>query len=113
MGEEVELKFTAPPKPGHYTFTVNVKSDSYLGVDVTQDIKLDVHEARDIPDSHVQWSLRMKMKTKTARLRKVMTNSPPMTISMTMTINLSFPKGCPQLNYFKNNCFVKNFFRDE
>ena len=41
--------------PGHYTFTVNVKSDSYLGVDVTQDIKLDVHEARDIPDSHVQW----------------------------------------------------------
>merc|ERR1711988_68148 len=53
--EEVELKFTAPPKPGHYTFTVNVKSDSYLGVDVTQDIKLDVHEARDIPDSHVQW----------------------------------------------------------
>merc|ERR1719461_2418929 len=53
--EEIELKSPAPPKPGHYTFTVNVKSDSYLGVDVTQDIKLDVHEARDIPDSHVQW----------------------------------------------------------
>jgi len=53
--DEVELKFTAPPKPGHYSFTVNVKSDSYLGVDVTQDIKLDVHEARDIPSEHPQW----------------------------------------------------------
>jgi len=53
--EEVELKFTAPPKPGHYSFIVNVRSDSYLGVDVTQDIKLDVHEARDIPSEHPQW----------------------------------------------------------
>jgi len=53
--EEVELKFTAPPKPGHYTFTVNVKSDSYLGVDVSQDIKLDVHEAREAPSEHPQW----------------------------------------------------------
>merc|ERR1719384_1598835 len=53
--EEVELKFTAPAKPGHYSFTVAVKSDSYLGVDVTQDIKLDVHEAREIPEEHPQW----------------------------------------------------------
>merc|ERR1711971_57957 len=53
--EEVELKFTAPAKPGHYSFTVAVKSDSYLGVDVTQDIKLDVHEARDVPNEHPQW----------------------------------------------------------
>merc|ERR1712020_105450 len=53
--EEVELKFTAPGKPGHYTFTVNVKSDSYLGVDVSQDIKLDVHEARVAPSEHPQW----------------------------------------------------------
>merc|ERR1712192_80079 len=29
--EEVELKFTAPGKPGHYNFTVCVRSDSYLG----------------------------------------------------------------------------------
>merc|ERR1712020_101336 len=53
--EEVELKFTAPPKPGHYNFTVNVRSDSYLGVDVTQDIKLDVHEAMIAPTEHPQW----------------------------------------------------------
>ena len=30
--EEVELKFTAPGKPGHYNFTVCVRSDSYLGI---------------------------------------------------------------------------------
>merc|ERR1719510_2921454 len=53
--EEVELKFTAPPKPGHYSFTVSVRSDSYLGVDVAQDIKLDVHEARVAPSEHPQW----------------------------------------------------------
>merc|ERR1711971_301569 len=53
--EEVELKFTAPAKPGHYSFTVAVRSDSYLGADVSQDIKLDVHEARDVPDEHPQW----------------------------------------------------------
>merc|ERR1719499_391325 len=53
--EEVELKFTAPAKPGHYSFTVAVKSDSYLGVDVTQDIKLDVHEAKEVPNEHPQW----------------------------------------------------------
>lgn len=53
--EEVELKFTAPAKPGHYSFTVAVRSDSYLGADVSQDIKLNVHEARDVPDEHPQW----------------------------------------------------------
>jgi len=53
--EEVELKFTAPAKPGHYSFTVAIRSDSYLGADVSQDIKLDVHEARDVPDEHPQW----------------------------------------------------------
>lgn len=53
--EEVELKFTAPMKPGHYSFTVNVRSDSYLGLDVSQDIKLDVHEAREAPSEHPQW----------------------------------------------------------
>jgi len=53
--EEVELKFTAPAKPGHYSFTVAVKSDSYLGVDVSQDIKLDVHEAREVSNEHPQW----------------------------------------------------------
>lgn len=53
--EEVELKFTAPLKPGHYSYTVNVKSDSYLGLDVQEDIKLDVQEAREALTDHPQW----------------------------------------------------------
>jgi translocation protein SEC63 len=53
--EEVELKFTAPPKPGHYTFTVCVRSDSYLGLDHQEDIKLDVQEAREAVTEHPQW----------------------------------------------------------
>ena len=53
--EEIELKFTAPGKPGHYSFTVNVRSDSYLGVEYSEDIKLDVQEARAAPTEHPQW----------------------------------------------------------
>jgi len=53
--EEVELKFTAPGKPGHYNFTVCVRSDSYLGTDLLEDIKLDVQEARVAPTEHPQW----------------------------------------------------------
>ena len=37
---EVELKFTAPKKPGLYTFTVVLRSDAYLGFDQTRDIKV-------------------------------------------------------------------------
>jgi translocation protein SEC63 len=40
---------------GHYSFTVCVRSDSYLGVDVQEDIKLDVQEAREAPTEHPQW----------------------------------------------------------
>jgi len=53
--EEVELKFTAPGKPGHYNFTVCVRSDSYFGVDLLEDIRLDVQEAREAPTAHPQW----------------------------------------------------------
>merc|ERR1712106_924335 len=53
--EEVELKFTAPGKPGHYNFTVCVRSDSYFGCDLLEDIKLDVQEAREAPTEHPQW----------------------------------------------------------
>ena len=38
--EEVQLKFTAPRWPGVYTFTVCLSSDSYLGFDQAQDIKV-------------------------------------------------------------------------
>merc|ERR1719357_2258624 len=53
--EEVELKFTAPGKPGHYNFTVCIRSDSYFGVDLLEDIRLDVQEAREAPTEHKQW----------------------------------------------------------
>lgn len=53
--EEVELKFTAPGKPGHYNFTVCVRSDSYFGVDLLEDIRLEVQEAREAPTAHPQW----------------------------------------------------------
>ena len=53
--EEVELKFTAPSKEGIYNFTVCVRSDSYLGVDLQEDIKLDVQKAWEAPKEHKQW----------------------------------------------------------
>lgn len=53
--EEVELKFTAPGKPGQYTFSVMIRSDSYMAVDLMDDIKLDVKEAREPPKEHPQW----------------------------------------------------------
>jgi len=55
MEEEVELKFTAPSKEGIYNFTVCVRSDSYLGTDLMDDIKLDVQKAWEAPTEHKQW----------------------------------------------------------
>ena len=51
----MELKFTAPNKEGIYNFTVCVRSDSYLGVDLLEDIKLDVQKAWEAPKEHKQW----------------------------------------------------------
>ncbi|CAG2062441.1 unnamed protein product [Timema podura] len=55
--EEVQLKFTAPRWPGVYTFTVCLRSDSYLGFDQTHDIKLDVKKAPEVPTEHPQWDM--------------------------------------------------------
>lgn len=55
--EEVQLKFTAPRWPGVFIFTVCLRSDSYLGFDQTQDIKLDVKEAPEVPLDHPQWDM--------------------------------------------------------
>ncbi|KAF7989141.1 hypothetical protein HCN44_007451 [Aphidius gifuensis] len=55
--EEVQLRFTAPTWPGVYTFSVCLRSDSYLGFYQTQDIKLDVKEAPAIPTQHPQWDI--------------------------------------------------------
>ena len=38
--EEIQLKFTAPFKPGFYTFSVCLRSDSYFGFDLMKDIKV-------------------------------------------------------------------------
>lgn len=55
--EQVQLKFTAPRWPGVYTFAVCLRSDSYLGFDQMQDIKLDVKEAPEVPTEHPQWQM--------------------------------------------------------
>ncbi|KAK9888878.1 hypothetical protein WA026_001099 [Henosepilachna vigintioctopunctata] len=53
--EIVHLKFTAPNWRGVFTFTVCLRSDSYIGFDQQKDIKLDVKEAyKEIVD-HPQW----------------------------------------------------------
>ena len=78
--EQVELKLTAPTKPGVYQYQVVVKSDSYIDVDVVKMIKvsniysirskrcklnsftfpfhpqLDVKEAK-IVEQHPQWDI--------------------------------------------------------
>ena len=61
--EEVELKFTAPNKEGIYNFTVCVRSDSYLGVDLLEDIKLDVQKAWEAPKEHKQWDFSVSFYT--------------------------------------------------
>lgn len=53
--EEFQLKFTAPSWKGVYSFTVCLRSDSYIGFDQQKDIKLDVKEAPALVESHPQW----------------------------------------------------------
>ncbi|XP_053572244.1 LOW QUALITY PROTEIN: translocation protein SEC63 homolog [Bombina bombina] len=53
--EEVELKFPAPSKPDNYQYTVFLRSDSYMGLDQIKPLKLEVHEAKPIPENHPQW----------------------------------------------------------
>ncbi|XP_037933233.1 translocation protein SEC63 homolog [Teleopsis dalmanni] len=55
--EEVQLNFTAPRWTGVYTFTVCLRSDSYLGMDQQQELKLDVKKAPAPPTDHPQWDL--------------------------------------------------------
>lgn len=49
------LQFTAPRWKGVYTFTVWLRSDSYVGFDQQKDIKLDVKEAPAEITEHPQW----------------------------------------------------------
>ena len=43
-------------KTGMYSFQVCLRSDSYLGMDQSIDIRLDVKEAKEPPVSHPQWN---------------------------------------------------------
>ncbi|XP_067674081.1 translocation protein SEC63 homolog [Haliotis asinina] len=55
--EEVQLKFSAPRKPGSYQYSVILRSDSYLlDFDKISNIKLDVKEAKVVSD-HPQWDI--------------------------------------------------------
>lgn len=54
--EEMQLKFSAPPKPGIYTYNIILRSDSYFDFDQVHNIKLDVKEAKVVED-HPQWDI--------------------------------------------------------
>lgn len=53
--EEVEIKFLAPKIPGNYSYSVILRSDSYLDFDITQTMKLEVQPAKKI-EEHPQWN---------------------------------------------------------
>ncbi|MCP9257866.1 Translocation protein SEC63-like protein [Dirofilaria immitis] len=46
---QVEIKFAAPQHKGIYYYNLLVKSDSYTDCDYLLDLKLDVHEAKEVP----------------------------------------------------------------
>ncbi|CAF2397134.1 unnamed protein product [Rotaria sp. Silwood2] len=53
--EEIEVKFSAPKVPGHYVYSVILRSDSYFDVDVMENLSLDVQAAKEVVDNHPQW----------------------------------------------------------
>ncbi|CAF0722947.1 unnamed protein product [Adineta ricciae] len=53
--EEVEVKFSAPKTPGHYVYSVILRSDSYFDVDVMENLAFDVQAAKEMDNNHPQW----------------------------------------------------------
>ncbi|VDN04762.1 unnamed protein product [Thelazia callipaeda] len=47
--QTVEIKFAAPQHKGIYYYNLLVKSDSYMDCDYSLDLKLEVHEAKEVP----------------------------------------------------------------
>jgi len=45
----IRIQFPGPPKAGTYTFSYYVRSDSFIGTDLRQDIKLVIHEPSALP----------------------------------------------------------------
>lgn len=50
--EEVELKFPAPGESGNYQYAVCLRSHSCMDLDQMQLLKLEVHEAKCMPENH-------------------------------------------------------------
>lgn len=48
--QTIKIPFPGPPKPGVYTFSLYVKSDTYTGTDILQDIKLKVQDPSELPE---------------------------------------------------------------
>jgi len=48
------IQFQAPPQVASYSFQFHVKSDSYLGMDVVQDIMLTVDDASKLQEKIVE-----------------------------------------------------------
>ncbi|KAG0168426.1 secretory subunit [Apophysomyces sp. BC1034] len=47
--QTIRIPFAGPPKPGTYTFSLFVKSDTYSGTDIIQDINLTIQDPSDLP----------------------------------------------------------------
>jgi len=54
--EEVEVKFSAPKIPGHYVYSVILRSDSYFDVDAIENLAFDVQAAKEMDNNHPQWN---------------------------------------------------------
>ncbi|ELK07060.1 Translocation protein SEC63 like protein [Pteropus alecto] len=49
------LVFPIDPKPGNYQYAVFLRSESCMGLDQIKPLKLEVHEAKPVPENHPQW----------------------------------------------------------
>jgi len=48
------IQFQAPPAVGKYAFQLHVKSDSYVGTDLVQDVELMVEDASKLEEKVVE-----------------------------------------------------------
>ncbi|KAJ1967630.1 secretory subunit [Dispira parvispora] len=47
--KSIKIQFQAPPKPGTYSLNLFIKSDSYMGCDVSEDLEFKVHQTSELP----------------------------------------------------------------
>ncbi|KAL1927466.1 hypothetical protein VTP01DRAFT_3703 [Rhizomucor pusillus] len=45
----IQITFPGPPKPGVYSFSVFIKSDTYAGTDIMKDVKLVIRDKSELP----------------------------------------------------------------